>query len=118
MNRPEWGATFFDDAVERGAVMYWGARGAIRRDERTLKRRLEIYPDRQSFTADDSTNKAAFVECINSEIIPYCEMCVKEGTVNSGEIFRSKSGNFFARIIERGGYLYIDAWEALTNVQL
>ena len=73
MNTPEWGATFFDNAVQRGAKMYWGARGAIRFSKYDLKRFLDLYPDRQSFVADNPNRKEEFVDWLNHHVIPYLE---------------------------------------------
>lgn len=105
MNRPEWGAMYFDRAVEEGATMYWGARGAIR------DRKLEIYWDRQSFVADDATDKADFVAWINDHLIPYLEKQVKLNSTENIEA-HNKDGRFHAVAQDRnsGGYLYIGAW--------
>ena len=110
MNKPEWGAMFFDEAVEHGAVMYWGARGAI------VRGRLELYPDRQSFTADDVEHKQEFVEWINDRLIPHLEQRVKKH--DTARIFVSNAdGSFQCRAEDRnsGGYLYIGAW--MQNVE-
>lgn len=105
MKQPEFGGMFFDQAQEQGAVMYWGARGAIR------NRRLEIYPDRQGFTADSTENKGAFVGWINDHLIPYLEQRVKQYNTKRIEA-HDKAGRFHAVAEDRdsGGYLYIGAW--------
>lgn len=111
MNRPEWGAMFFDEAVEQGAKMFWGARGAIRYSRYNHLRDLELYPDRQSFTADDTAEKPDFVEWINGTLIPYLEKRVKG--YDTEEIrLNSDDGRFYAVAEDRnsGGYLYIGAW--------
>ena len=111
MNNPEWGAMFFNDAVNSGAKMFWGARGAIRYSRYDGTRNLEIYPDRQSFVADDATNKEAFVDFINDELIPALEMDVKCYDTKHIDIV-SADGRFKAVAEDRnsGGYLYIGAW--------
>lgn len=111
MNRPEWGAMYFDSAVEQGARMFWGARGAIRYSKWS-GRVFELYPDRQSFVADDQENKGAFVDWINDHLIPYLERSVKEYNTKHVEA-HSKDGRFCAVAEDRnsGGYLYIGAWE-------
>lgn len=111
MNRPEWGAMYFDRAVEEGAVMYWGARGAIRYSRYRQERDLEIYPDRQGFTADSTENKSAFVDWINDHLIPYLEQRVRKYDTKRIEA-HDKAGQFHAVAEDRdsGGYLYIGAW--------
>ena len=108
MNKPEFGGTFFDEAQEQGAVMYWGARGAIR------NRRLELYPDRQGFTADDAERKQEFVDWLNETLIPYLEKRVKEHNTERIEV-SNRDGTFQCRAEDRnsGGYLYIGAWVRL-----
>lgn len=110
MNRPEWGAMYFDSAAEHGARMFWGARGAIR-NRLHSGRELELYPDRQSFVADDQENKADFVDWINDHLIPYIEKRVKQFSTENIEA-HSKDGRFHAVAQDRnsGGYLYIGAW--------
>lgn len=111
MTAPVFGGTFFDVAQAMGAKMYWGARGAIRYNSYTKKRDLEIYPDRQSFTADDTTDKPAFVDFINEELIPHLEEKVR--LCSTGRIkLESADGRFKALAEDRnsGGYLYVGAW--------
>lgn len=111
MNRPEWGAMFFDEAVDQGARMFWGARGAIRFNNYTRKRELEIYPDRQSFTADDITDKRDFVKFINDEVIPRMEEQVRKRDAGHVLIISKKPLAAFKCVAEeRGGYLYVGAW--------
>lgn len=111
MNAPEFGGTFFNVAQAMGAKMYWGARGAIRYDRYTKKRSLEIYPDRQGFAADDTTNKPAFVDFINSELIPVLEKKVRARDTQRIKL-ESADGKFKALAEDRnsGGYLYVGAW--------
>ena len=111
MNNPEFGAMFFDEAVNSGAKMFWGARGVIRWNSYTRKRDFELYPDRQSFTADDTEHKSEFVEWINSKLIPYLEKRVKE-CATAHIVVNNRDGRFHAVAEDRnsGGYLYIGAW--------
>lgn len=111
MTAPEFGGTFFDVALGMGAKMYWGARGAIRYDRYTKKHALEIYPDRQGFTADDPTDKGAFVDFINHELIPCLEKKVKLCATRQIKL-TSADGRFHAIAEDRnsGGYLYVGAW--------
>ena len=100
----EWGAQFFDNACEDGARMYWGARAAIRPG-----RRLEFYPDRQNFVADDDTGKRAFIDFINNEAIPRLESCVKNS--DAQHVLCMNTDRTFKCVgEERGGYLYVGAW--------
>ena len=111
MNNPEWGAMFFDEAVKQGAKMFWGARGAIRYNNIRHKRELELYPDRQSFTADDTTDKADFVSFINDEAIPRMEELVrKHDAEHILTISKKPLAAFKCVAEEHGGYLYIGAW--------
>lgn len=112
MNTPEWGAMFFDNAVQRGAKMYWGARGAIRFSKYDLKRFLDLYPDRQSFVADDTHRKEEFVDWLNHHAIPYLEKRVTDYSTSHIEC-SSKDDHFHCIAEDRnsGGYLYIGAWE-------
>ena len=108
MNKPEFGAMFFDKAVEQGAKMFWGARGAIR------DRKLEIYWDRQSFVADDQADKPEFVRWINDTVIPYLELNVKKRNTKHLKTERYFNGGNFHAVADElnsGGYLYIGAWE-------
>ena len=111
MKAPEFGGVFFNLAQCDGAKMYWGARGAIRYNSRTKKRDLEIYPDRQGFTADDTTDKPAFVRFINEELIPLLERKVKQYSTERIKL-TSEDGRFRAIAEDRnsGGYLYVGAW--------
>lgn len=111
MTAPEFGGTFFDVARCMGAKMYWGARGAIRYDRYAKKRTLEIYPDRQGFTADDTTDKPAFVDFINNELIPTLEEKVRLYSTQRIKL-ESADGKFKALAEDRnsGGYLYVGAW--------
>ena len=121
MNRPEWGAMFFDRAVEDGAVMFWGARGAMRYhaggyyNNYRSSRELELYPDRQSFVADNDIWKPLFVEWINEKVIPALEKCVRIYMNTSHIEIDSDDGNFHAVAENRdsGGYLYIGAWSTM-----
>lgn len=94
-----------------GAKMYWGARGVIRYSNYTKKRDLEIYPDRQGFTADDTTDKPAFVDFINNELIPHLEKNVRLYSTERIKL-ESADGKFKALAEDRnsGGYLYVGAW--------
>lgn len=111
MNMPEWGAMFYDEAVKHGAKMFWGARGVIRYDRYENKRRLELYPDRQSFVADDTEQKSAFVDWINDELIPCLDGCVRAYDTKHVEL-ESNDRKFHALAEDRnsGGYFYIGAW--------
>ena len=111
MNSPEWGAMFFDQAVEAGAKMFWGARGAIRYSRYSMTRDLELYPDRQSFVADDTLYKPAFVDFINYDLIPFLDRNVEHYSTKHIEL-HSEDGSFHAVAEDRssGGYLYIGAW--------
>lgn len=111
MTAPVFGGTFFNVAQSMGAKMYWGARGAIRYDHYTKKRTLEIYPDRQGFTADDTTDKPAFVDFINNELIPHLEKKVKQCATERIKL-ENADGKFKALAEDRnsGGYLYVGAW--------
>lgn len=107
MNRPEWGAMYFDNAVEQGAKMFWGARAVINR-----QRGIEIYRDRQNFVADDETDKEAFFEWLNDKAIPAIEKCIREYRTEH-IIVGSPLGKNYSCIAEdrnSGGYLYIGAW--------
>lgn len=111
MNRPEFGAMFFDEAVENGATMFWGARGVIRYNRYTHKREFELYPDRQDFTADDTTAKLEFVDWINEKLIPFLESRVEE--YDTAHLWcHNRDDRFHAMAEDRnsGGYLYIGAW--------
>lgn len=105
MNKPEFGGMFFDEAQEQGAVMYWGARGAIR------NRRLEIYPDRQGFTADCDERKQEFLHWLNNDLIPFLERQV-EARKTEHIVASNRDGHFRCVAEDRnsGGYLYIGAW--------
>lgn len=106
MNKPDFGGMFFDEAVKDGAKMYWGARAVINR-----QRGIEIYRDRQEYTADDETDKEEFFDWLNNGMIPAIEKCVKE--YRTGRILTcDKTDRFFAVAEDRnsGGYLYIGAW--------
>lgn len=106
MTKPEWGAMWFDAAMNDGAVMYWGARAVINR-----QRGIEIYRDRQSFTADDETDKDEFVRWINDSLIPLIEQYAKK--YKRGPVLTSDwTGRFFAEMDDRnsGGYIYVGAW--------
>ena len=107
MNKPEWGAMFFEDAVNSGAKMFWGARAAINR-----QRGLEIYGDRQNFVADDETDKNDFVRWINNSVIPALEKKVKKGQTSHIIVGSPAEHEFFCIAEDRnsGGYLYIGAW--------
>ena len=109
MQKPEWGI-FPDD---REVKMFWGARGAIRKNYNGTSR-LELYPDRQSFArdADAKKSKSDFVEWINNTLIPILEQRVKNGSTFHIEL-TSSDGCFGAVAEDRdsGGYLYIGAWE-------
>lgn len=117
MKNPEWGAMFFDEAVNSGAKMYWGARGAIRYcpaapwNGNKSSRELQLYPDRQSFVADDESNKSDFVSFLNDELIPQLEQHVKKCDTRHVEV-NSADGRFRAAAEDRnsGGYFYIGAW--------
>lgn len=111
MTAPEFGGTFFDVARCDGAKMYWGARGVIRYSKWSGERTLECYPDRQGFTADDTTDKPAFVNFINEELFPLLERKVKQYSTERIKL-TSKDGRFRAIAEDRnsGGYLYIGAW--------
>ncbi len=111
MTAPEFGGTFFDVARCMGAKMYWGARGVIRYNSYYKTRALEIYPDRQGFTADDPTDKPAFVDFINNELIPHLEEKVKLYATRQIKL-TSADGRFHAIAEDRnsGGYLYVGAW--------
>ena len=109
MKKPEFGGMYFDQAQEQGAVMYWGARGAIRSGLV-----LEIYPDRQGFTASEDVlllYKQSFIEWINGHLIPYLEQRVRKHDTKHIEA-HDKAGRFHAVAEDRnsGGYLYIGAW--------
>lgn len=100
---------YFDSAVEQEAKMFWGARGVIR------DRKLEIYWDRQSFVADDTTDKPEFVRWINDTVIPYLELNVKKYNTKHLKTERYFNGGRFQAVADdrnSGGYLYIGAWEA------
>lgn len=105
MNRPEWGAMHFDRAVDDGAIMFWGARGVLRRGQ------LELYRDRQSFVADDTTDKQNFIEFLNEELIPCIEGAIKAYETKD-QYAESLDGCYRAAWDDRnsGGYLYIGAW--------
>lgn len=111
MTSPEFGGTFFDVARADGAKMYWGARGVIRYSRYDNERTLEVYPDRQGFTADDTTDKPAFVDFINDELFPFLEKKVKQYSTERIKL-ESADGRFRALAEDRnsGGYLYIGAW--------
>jgi hypothetical protein len=99
---------WFDEAVNSGAVMYWGARAVINR-----QRGIEIYHDRQSFTADDDTAKAEFFEWLNSAVVYNLEQYAKKR--KSGPVITChEDGNYFftAEMDDRnsGGYIYVGAW--------
>ena len=106
MQKPEFGGLFFDDAVNSGAVMYWGARAVISRPGR-----LELYRDRQGYTADDETDKDEFFEWLNGKLIPYLENCAK-GYKTEHVVVSNRDGRFHAVAEDRnsGGYLYVGAW--------
>ena len=105
MIKPEFGGQFFDEAVEHGAVMYWGARGAIRNG------RLEIYRDRQGFTSDNDERKQEFIDWLNDHLIPYLEKRVKERTTEHIVAYnRNSTFRCVAEDRNSGGYLYIGAW--------
>lgn len=108
---PEFGGTFFDVARCDGAKMYWGARGAIRYNRYSKTRELEIYPDRQGFTADDTADKPAFIDFLNNELIPLLETKVKQYSTERIKL-ESADGKFKALAEDRssGGYLYVGAW--------
>ena len=111
MTKPEWGAMWFDEAVNDGAVMYWGARAVINRH-----RGIELYRDRQGFTADDETDKAEFFKWINSSLIPVVQQYAKK--YKRGPVLTSDAtGRFFAEMDDRnsGGYIYVGAW-ALRDI--
>ena len=111
MNRPEWGAMFFDDAVNSGAVMFWGARAVINR-----QRGIEIYRDRQNFTADDETDKQEFVKWINEGLIPIIAQYAKK--YKHGPLITcDATGRFTATMDGRnsGGYIYVGAWALGTD---
>lgn len=105
MNKPEFGGMFFDEAQEQGAVMYWGARGAI------VRGRLEIYRDRQGFTSDNDERKQEFLYWLNNDLIPYLERQV-QARKTEHIVAGNRDGHFRCVAEDRnsGGYLYIGAW--------
>ena len=107
MNRPEWGAMYFDKAVEQGAKMFWGARAVINR-----QRGIEIYRDRQNFVADDDADKEAFFVWLNNDVIPTLEKCVRTGNTYKIIVGSPLAKNYSCIAEDRnsGGYLYIGAW--------
>ena len=107
MNKPEWGAMFFDEAIEQGAKMFWGARAVINRSGG-----LEIYRDRQNYTADDETDKEAFFDWLNGHVMDALMKCVKEHRTAHILVGSPADHDFVCKAEDRnsGGYLYIGAW--------
>jgi len=106
MTQPEWGL-FPDDCEPK---MFWGARAICRRNRYDSQMALDILPDRQSFAADDDTDKDDFIFWLNHTAIPKIEQMVRKSQLR-GE-FTSDSGMFHCRFDDRssGGYIYIGAW--------